>query len=88
MIRILFLLVYFLIPSPAKADDLQALRMELLAVQARMEVERLRYKSEIERADLVARYLLPELKAREAALGKQIAEAEKKAAEKKPDEKN
>lgn len=70
-------LAFCLLPAVSWSDELspQQIAAELQAVRARIETERARYqeaKAKMERSELVAKYLLPELKEREKKLEKKI----------------
>lgn len=78
--------LYLILATPGFADEV--LEKALMLIQSRIELERSRYqeaKAKMERSELVAQYLLPELQAREKALQEKIAELETEKKEKRGD---
>jgi len=79
-----FIILILIVTAPIAAaaeEDRAALERELATVQAQLDVERYRYdraKAEMERADLVARFIFPRLQQREAEIKKKLEEIEKK----------
>lgn len=73
---ILFIILF---SSGASASELSEIKINLTIVQSRIDLERARYqeaKAKMERSELVAKYLLPELQERERVLQNKIAKLE------------
>ena len=71
----LFVGFYLILVTPGFADEIQELRKDVALIQSRIDLERARYqeaKAKMERSELVAKYLLPELQAREKELEEKI----------------
>jgi hypothetical protein len=76
--RILFFTFTFLLFTcalPCAAGDLEEAQKELLAIQARIAEEEARYqaaKAAMERSQVIAQYVFPELRIREKQLAEKI----------------
>src|SRR5262245_2238982 len=69
------LLIILLSAFPVFAGELEEMRKELTAIQARIGEEEARYqaaKAAMERSQIIAQYVFPELRAREKQLSEKI----------------
>jgi len=78
-----FIILFLIVTAPiaAIAGEREDLERDLRDVQRELDVERYRYdraKAEMERADLVARFVFPRLQQREAEIKRKIEEIDKK----------
>ncbi len=72
---LLFTALVFILSASVFADEIEGLKKDAALIQSRIELERARYqeaKAKIERSEVVAKYLLPELRAREKELKEKI----------------
>ena len=78
--KIILLVSFFLVSfSVVKAAEIDELRKELAVIQSQMNEERALYqaaKASMERSDIVAKYLFPQLQAKERELTGKIQKIE------------